>query len=42
MPRRADGALGRRIIGHVGDASRRYGTGIRYLDAENVGVIALD
>jgi poly-gamma-glutamate capsule biosynthesis protein CapA/YwtB (metallophosphatase superfamily) len=42
MPRRADEALGRRIIGHVSDTSRRYGTEIRYLDAENVGVVDLD
>ena len=41
MPRRADEALGKRIISDISDASRRYGTEIHYLEAENVGIVDL-
>ena len=41
MPRRADEALGKRIISDISDASRRYGSEIHYLEAENVGVVDL-
>jgi hypothetical protein len=40
-PRYADAELGRRIIAQVGELSRPYGTAIRYLESENVGVVDL-
>jgi poly-gamma-glutamate synthesis protein (capsule biosynthesis protein) len=41
-PRRAGPEAGRRIIERVRDQSRRYGTVIHYVEAENLGVVALD
>jgi poly-gamma-glutamate capsule biosynthesis protein CapA/YwtB (metallophosphatase superfamily) len=41
MPRSGDAELGRRIIGNVSDSSRKYGTTIRYLETENVGIVDL-
>jgi len=40
-PRYADAALGKYIIGYVSNASRPYGTKIRYLEGDNVGVVDL-
>ena len=41
MPRRAGAALSRHIIDEVGAASGRYGTEIRYLEAEKIGIVDL-
>ena len=40
-PHYADAELGRRIIGQVAELSRPYGTVIRYLEGDNVGVVDL-
>jgi poly-gamma-glutamate synthesis protein (capsule biosynthesis protein) len=40
-PRWADPELGRYLIGYVGEQSRPYGTEIRYVDAENIGLVEL-
>ena len=40
-PHYASAALGRRIIAQVAELSRPYGTVIRYLEGENVGVVDL-
>ncbi len=40
-PRRADPEVGRRIVTDVAELSRPYGTSVRYVEGENIGVIEL-
>ena len=40
-PRRADPEVGRRIVADVAELSRPYGTSMRYVEGENIGVIEL-
>ena len=40
-PRWADPEMGRYLIGYIGERSKPYGTGIRYVEQENIGLVEL-
>jgi poly-gamma-glutamate synthesis protein (capsule biosynthesis protein) len=40
-PRWADPEMGRYLIGYIGERSKPYGTGIRYVEQENIGLMEL-